>query len=81
MPTLDRPIVGVKLNGPPRPSRRYGSARVCEAAGCDTFLSSYNPGRRCWVHQPMRYPGYSGGNRTTQPSQAYVGARSFQDCS
>ena len=56
MHTLDRPIVAMKLNGLPRPSRRYVSARVCEAPDCDTVLSTYNRRRRCWLHQPVRYP-------------------------
>ena len=28
----------------------YGHGRVCEAAGCATQLSRYNPGITCWLH-------------------------------
>lgn len=56
MYTLDRPIVAMKLTGLPQPSRRNESTRVCEGQGCSTVLSSYNRRRRCWLHQPVRYP-------------------------
>jgi hypothetical protein len=63
LPTLDRPILGTKPIGLPRPNRRYGSTRICEAMDCDTLLSSYNPERRCWLHQPVPNPRTPRGNR------------------
>jgi len=28
----------------------YGHGRVCEASGCDTVLSTYNPAHYCSLH-------------------------------
>ncbi len=28
----------------------YGSGRICAAPGCDTLLSTYNPGLCCALH-------------------------------
>lgn len=35
-------------------SRRYAGGRTCEASGCSTRLSTYNPRRRCWIHDEPR---------------------------
>jgi hypothetical protein len=78
---LEGPILATKLNGLglPRPSRRYGSTRVCEAAECGTVLSSYNRGQRCWFHQPLRFPISSMTRRMSQPATSGVGATISRD--
>jgi hypothetical protein len=40
--------------------RVYESGRVCAEDGCDTRLTRYNGGDRCFRHQPMRYPRIRG---------------------
>jgi hypothetical protein len=32
------------------PVRSFGRRRVCEAPGCQAYLSSYNPAARCYLH-------------------------------
>jgi hypothetical protein len=32
------------------PVRSFGRRRVCEAPGCTAYLSTYNPARRCNLH-------------------------------
>jgi hypothetical protein len=32
------------------PVRSFGQRRVCEAPGCQAYLSSYNPASRCYLH-------------------------------
>jgi hypothetical protein len=32
------------------PVRSFGRRRVCEAPGCQAYLSSYNPASRCYLH-------------------------------
>ena len=42
-----------------RPSDRipaYGSGRVCEAPGCGTVLSNYNPAPYCSLHVALGKP-------------------------
>ena len=34
----------------------YGRGRVCEAPGCGTLLSSYNPALRCSLHAAVAAP-------------------------
>jgi hypothetical protein len=34
----------------------YGRGRVCEAPGCGTLLSSYNPALRCSLHAAVVAP-------------------------
>ncbi len=31
----------------------YGRGRICEAPGCDTVLSTYNPALYCSLHDPV----------------------------
>ena len=33
------------------PVRSFGRRRVCEAPGCQVYLSSYNPASRCYLHE------------------------------
>lgn len=63
LPRLDRPLRAIKLSAPKR-SRRYLASRICEAESCQTVLSIYNDGRKCWMHQPLRYPGAPRGRRS-----------------
>ena len=32
----------------------YGRGRICEAPGCATLLSTYNPGLYCSLHDSVR---------------------------
>jgi hypothetical protein len=32
------------------PVRSFGRRRVCATPGCGALLSSYNPARRCYIH-------------------------------
>jgi hypothetical protein len=32
------------------PVRSFGQRRVCEAPGCQAYLSAYNPAPRCYLH-------------------------------
>ena len=56
LPKLDRPLRAIKPSVPKR-NRRCGGSRICESENCQTVLSVYNDSRRCWLHQPFRYPG------------------------
>jgi hypothetical protein len=53
------PRMGARVSRAPLPSGTcrakdripaYGGGRVCEAAGCGTVLSIYNPALNCSVH-------------------------------
>jgi hypothetical protein len=37
-----------------KPVRAYLSGRVCEVATCQTVLSQYNDGARCWQHESAK---------------------------
>jgi hypothetical protein len=37
------------------PIRAFSAGRVCEADACETVLSRYNDGARCWQHEPARH--------------------------
>jgi hypothetical protein len=63
LPRLDRPLRAIKLSVPKR-NRRYESSRICDTENCHTVLSVYNDSRRCWLHQPLRYPGAPRGRRS-----------------
>jgi hypothetical protein len=52
----------------PRPSRRGGAdGRTCSAPGCETRLSRYNAGDRCWQHADATFPNYRGKRLTDAP--------------
>lgn len=38
-------------DGPP--VTRFQEGRSCGEPGCQTVLSVYNDGTRCWTHRPM----------------------------
>ena len=45
----------------PPPSRRSGAdGRTCSEPGCETQLSKYNAGDRCWQHADATFPNYRG---------------------
>lgn len=37
--------------GARRATRRTEEQHTCEASGCETILSAYNTGARCWQHE------------------------------
>ena len=65
--SLGAPVVAAaaRARGPAAPPRsgwvkRYWPDRVCDAAGCTTRLSTYNPESFCWTHQqPHPLPGHA----------------------
>ena len=38
-----------------REAEHAGHRRVCPIAGCGAYLSRYNPGRYCSVHEPKDF--------------------------
>jgi hypothetical protein len=44
----------------PRPSKAQDQGRVCADPGCETKLSVYNAGKRCWQHAEVSFPNYRG---------------------
>jgi len=44
----------------PPPSKTHERDRVCEAPGCHTKLSIYNPARHCWQHAEVQFPSFRG---------------------
>lgn len=53
-------LKGKTISGVTRPSKEYGSGRVCGKAGCETKLSRYNRREFCYLHAPVRYPRVRG---------------------
>jgi hypothetical protein len=48
----DLPVtLASRLGAVQRPSRTFPAGRVCDASGCETRLSIYNPDRRCSIHE------------------------------
>jgi len=52
----DRSVSGHPISGNDRPSKAFGSDRVCREPGCGTRLSMYNNGKYCYQHEPMSVP-------------------------
>ena len=52
----DRALGGTPIQGSERPSKSFGTNRVCREAGCETRLSMYNNGKYCYQHEPMSVP-------------------------
>lgn len=44
----------------PPPSTVEEEGRVCSFRGCETTLSVYNAGDRCWQHAEVRFPNHRG---------------------
>jgi hypothetical protein len=42
------------------PSATFGVGRVCDEVGCETKLSTYNAGSRCWQHAEIVFPNFRG---------------------
>lgn len=60
---------GTRADHSGRKSRTYREGRVCEAIGCSTILSRYNPRTLCWQHEPVRnYLPSRGGRRPAEIS-------------
>ena len=52
----------------PPPSKRGGvDGRVCAAPGCETKLSRYNAGDRCWQHADATFPNFRGKRLSDAP--------------
>ncbi len=51
---------GSRPGKPLRPTRTSTAGRVCEAPGCTTRLSVYNPKPRCWQHTDILFPNFRG---------------------
>jgi hypothetical protein len=47
-------IKAVRAGAAERPAQRFGAGRTCEAPGCATMLSAYNPRSVCWQHETRR---------------------------
>jgi hypothetical protein len=52
----ERSVQGTPFGGSDRPSRAFGSDRVCLEPDCGTMLSRYNQGKYCYTHEPMAVP-------------------------
>lgn len=52
----ERAVQGTPFRGSDRPSRSFGTGRICRAEGCGTRLSMYNSGKYCYEHEPMTIP-------------------------
>jgi hypothetical protein len=52
----ERVVRATSLSGNDRPSRSFGSGRICREPGCTTRLSIYNNGKFCYQHEPMIVP-------------------------
>jgi hypothetical protein len=52
----ERAVKGTPIAGNERPSRSFGTGRVCDESGCATRLSMYNKGKFCYQHEPMAVP-------------------------
>ncbi len=52
----------------PPPSRTETEGRVCVQPGCETRLSVYNTGLRCWQHAEIHFPNYRGKRLRTEGS-------------
>lgn len=52
----ERSVQGFAFTGTDRPSRSFGKGRTCTEEGCETRLSLYNPGKYCYLHEPMAVP-------------------------
>ena len=44
----------------PQPSRPGREQRTCSHPGCQTRLSIYNVGDRCWQHADVVFPNHRG---------------------
>ena len=44
----------------PQPSQTTYGDRTCDVPGCETKLSIYNLGSKCWQHADLRFPNYRG---------------------
>jgi hypothetical protein len=53
-------IAGTRPTALPKATRRFPAERTCAVDGCETKLSIYNRGDRCWAHAAMRIPRLRG---------------------
>ena len=52
----ERAVQATPITGNDRPSRSFGTGRVCKEPGCATRLSMYNKGKFCYQHEPKAAP-------------------------
>ena len=53
---MSEAVSGNGINGSDRPSKAFGTGRLCREPGCETHLSMYNNGKYCYLHEPMSVP-------------------------
>ena len=53
-------VKGASIKGVNRPSKDFGSGRICKQGDCDTKLSRYNRRDHCHAHAPVKYPRVRG---------------------
>ncbi len=53
---MSEAVVGHPISGNDRPSKSFGTGRLCRESGCETKLSMYNNGKYCYLHEPMAVP-------------------------
>ena len=52
--------------------KQYGKRRRCDAYGCNTVLSRYNPNDECAVHHPVGATSYITRDRGTRQGKGYM---------
>jgi hypothetical protein len=53
---MSEAVSGNGINGSDRPSKVFGTGRLCREPECETQLSRYNNGKYCYLHEPMAVP-------------------------
>lgn len=54
--SMDSFVAAYPIQSIERQQRRSKKGRVCDAEGCETWLSQYNHGAHCSLHAPMVTP-------------------------
>jgi hypothetical protein len=49
-------VAATSINGSDRPSKAFGTDRLCREPDCETRLSMYTNGKYCYLHEPMAVP-------------------------
>jgi len=53
-------VKGTRPGHLPPPSKQEEGGRICIYPDCQTQLSIYNSGQRCWQHAEITFPNYRG---------------------
>jgi hypothetical protein len=48
-----------------RAPRTFPAGRICSHPDCETPISKYNRGDRCWAHSGIRIPRLTGRKKST----------------